>query len=105
MLQLYIIYKISLSFGKFSSHRIFSHFAICKRTCDKDIVFCQLCSGVYSNDVMDDFDMFNKVLVNDRFNKKNLFTKKFLYLDIVYSYYKYINMEQSAFFGCQHYQA
>ena len=31
--------------------------------------------------------------------------KKILYLDVVYPYYKYIIIEQSKLFGCQHYEA
>ena len=40
MLQLYIKCMISSFFSKFLLYRIFSHFSFCKRTFDKDIVFC-----------------------------------------------------------------
>ena len=47
MLQLYLKHKISSIFDKLSLYQIFCHFAFCKKSCDKDTIFCRMSSRVW----------------------------------------------------------
>ena len=70
MLQLYIKYKVSSIFNKVHLYQIFCHFAYCKRSCDSDVEFCRMCSRVYHNCIIDEFHLFDEMIIDDRFSSE-----------------------------------
>ena len=86
------------------------HFAFCKRCCDQDIVFCQMCSHVFQNYTVAsvEYDLFDEIIIDNRFSEKfkAFFLPKYhVYLDVVFPYYKYVDSTQSKLFGCLYYEA
>ena len=70
MLQLYIKYKVSSIFNKVSLYPIFCHFAFCKRSCVSDTVFCRIYSRVFPNCLIDEYGLFDEILIDDCFSDK-----------------------------------
>ena len=101
MLQLYLKHKVSSIFEKLSLYQIFCHFAFCKKTCDKDTVFCRTCSRVWPKILFFElgfFDRFDEIIIDNRFSDKFkafFLPKHHMYLETYYPYYKYINSENA----------
>ena len=90
MLQLYIKYNVSSIFNKVHLYKIFCHFVYCKRSFDSDIEFCRMCSRIYPNCVIDEFYLFDEILIDDRFSsefKAFFLPQYYMFLDIKYPYY------------------
>ena len=67
-----------------------------------------MCSRVCGNRLIQTFELFEEILIDDRFTHKfkALFLPKYyIYLDILYPYYKYIDPNKSKSFGCTHYES
>ena len=108
MLHLYINHKVSSILDKFSLYQVFCHFAFCKRTCDSDKEFCRMCSRVYPNCLIDEYSLFDEIIIDNRFNDKfkAFFLPKYhMYLDTVFPYHKYIDSNKAEFFGCMHHES
>ena len=91
-----------------SLYHIFCHFGFCKRSCDLDLEFCRMCSRVCGNRLIQIFELFEEILIDDCFTDKFkvFFLRKYhTYLDILNPYYKYIDPNKSKFFGCTHYES
>ena len=108
MLQLYIKHKVSFILNKLPLYQVFCHFASCKRTCDSDKEFCQMCFRVYPNCLIDECSLFDEILIDNCFNDKFkafFLPKCHVYLDIVFLYYKQIDSKKAKFFGCMHHES
>ena len=67
-----------------------------------------MCSRVYGNRLIQTFELFEEILIDDRFTDKFkafFLPKYYIYLDILYPYYKYIDLNKSRFFGSAHYES
>ena len=67
MLQLYIKYKVSSIFNGMSLYHIFCHSAFCKRSCDSGVQFCRMSCGICGNRLIQTFELFEEILIDDRF--------------------------------------
>ena len=73
MLQLYLKHKVSSIFDKLSLYQTFCHFAFFKKTCDKDTVFCRMCSRVWPKTLFFElgfFYLFDEIIIDNRFSDK-----------------------------------
>ena len=71
-------------------------------------MFCRICSLVYPNCLIDEYSLFDEIIIDDRFSDKfkALFLLKYyMYLDIVFPHYKYIDSNKSKCFGCMHHES
>ena len=103
MFQLYVKYRLSSIFDKIHLCQIFSHFAYCKRLCDSENEFCRTCSRIYSHCLIDEFYLFDEVLIVDRFTSKfKAFSKPqcYMYLDIKHPHRMFVDSSKAKFYGC-----
>ena len=66
-----------------------------------------MCSRVCGNRLIQTSELFEEILI-DRFTDKFkafFLPKYYIYLDILYLYYKYIDPNKSKFFGSAHYES
>ena len=70
-----------------------------------------MCSRVWTKTsffALDFFDLFDEIIIDNRFSykfKAFFFSKHDMYLDTYYPYYKYIDSENAKLFGCLYYEA
>lgn len=70
MFQLHIKRKVSSIFNNLTLYNVFCHFAFCSRSCDSDTYFCWMCSRVYPNCVLGEFDLFSEIILDNCFSKE-----------------------------------
>ena len=67
-----------------------------------------MCSQVYPNCLINEYSLFDEIIIDNRFNDKfqAFFLLKYhMSLDIVFLYHKYIDSKKAEFFGYMHHES
>ena len=103
MFQLYVKYRLSSIFDKIHLCQIFSHISYCKRLCDSENEFCRTSSRIYAYCLIDEFYLFDEVLIDDRFTsnfKAFLKPQCYMYLHIKYPHQMFLDLSKAKLYGC-----
>ena len=67
-----------------------------------------MCSHVYPNCALSEFDLFSEIIIHNRFSKqfKAFFLLKYyMYLDVNHPYYKFVDSTEARFYRCMYHES